>query len=143
AVHCAHNDSLCSAANTGVSDSLPDEPGGYSGFNGLFGHKYVAPQISASGPLVDLDGNVVTDSKGNVGFPGFSGISAAQTLSYVAAMQERGVPVTYAYISDAHDNHAHDIASAPAACSTDPELAIGNANGPGSICYEAQLAAYN
>ena len=86
---------------------------------------------------------MVTDSKGNIGFPGFSGISAAQTLSYVAAMQEHGVPVTYAYISDAHDNHAHDIATAPAACSTDPELALGNANGPGSICYEAQLAAYN
>src|SRR6202008_3969302 len=74
AVHCAHNDSLCSAANTGVSDSLPDEPGDYSGFNGLFGHKYVAPQISPSGPLVDLDGNVGTDSQGNVRFPGLSGI---------------------------------------------------------------------
>ena len=76
-------------------------------------------------------------------FQDFRGISAAQTLSYVAAMQENGVPITYAYISDAHDNHAHDIATAPAACSTDPELAIGNANGPGSICYEAQLVAYN
>ena len=143
AIHCAAGNALCSSANNGKPDVLPQEPGGYSGFNGLFGHKYVAPQVSPSGPLVDLDGNVVTDGKGNVGFPGFSGISAAQTLSYVAAMQEHGVPVTYAYISDTHDNHAHDIATAPSACSTDPELAFGNANGPGSVCYEAQLVAYN
>ena len=143
AIHCAAGSALCSSGNNGKPDVLPEEPGGYSGFNALFGHKYVAPQISSGGPLADLDGNVITDAKGNVGFPGFTGISAAQTLSYVAAMQEHGVPVTYAYISDAHDNHAHDIATAPAACSTDPELALGNANGPGSICYEAQLAAYD
>lgn len=143
AIHCAANNTLCASANNGKPDVLPNEPGGYPGFNALFGHKYVAPQISPGGPLLDLDGNKVTDSKGNTGFPGFSGISAAQSLSYVAAMQENGVPITYAYISDAHDNHAHDIATAPAACSTDPELAHGNANGPGSVCYVAQLAAYN
>src|SRR2546426_3522579 len=45
-IHCAAGDALCSAANNGKQDSLPDEPGGYAGFNGLFGHKYVAPQIS-------------------------------------------------------------------------------------------------
>ena len=143
AIHCAAGNALCSDANHGKPDVLPQEPGGYTGFNALYGHKYVAPQISPGTPLKDLDGNVVTDSKGNIGFPGFSGISAAQTLAYVAAMQEHGVPVTYAYISDVHDNHAHDIASAPAACGTDPELKLGAANGPGSICFEAQLAAYN
>jgi arylsulfatase A-like enzyme len=143
AIHCAAGNALCASTNNGKPDVLTEEPGGYSGFNALYGHKYVAPQISPNGPLLDLDGNVVTDNKGNIGFPGFSGISAAQTLSYVAAMEEHGVPVTYAYISDAHDNHAHDIATAPGACSTDPELALGAANGPGSICYVAQLAAYN
>jgi hypothetical protein len=143
AIHCAAGNALCASANSGKPDVLTEEPGGYSGFNALYGHKYVAPQISPNGPLVDLDGNVVTDNKGNQGFPGFGGISAAQTLSYVAAMQEHGVPVTYAYISDAHDNHAQDIKTAPAACATDPEFALGNANGPGSICYVAQLAAYN
>ena len=143
AIHCAAGNAVCSTANHGEPDILPQEPNTYSGFNALYGHKFVAPVISPGGPLNDLDGNLITDTHGNTGFPGFSGISAAQTLSYVAAMQENGVPVTYAYISDAHDNHAHDIATAPAACSTDPELAIGNANGPGSICYEAQLVAYN
>jgi hypothetical protein len=143
AIHCAAGSALCASANRGVPDVLSNEPGGYAGFNARFGHKYVAPQISPNGPLLDLDGNKITDNKGNVGFPGFGGISAAQTLAFVAAMQEHGVPVTYAYISDAHDNHAHDIATAPAACSTDPELKLGNANGPGSICFVAQLAAYN
>lgn len=143
AIHCAAGNDLCSDANHGRPDVLTQEPGGYSGFNALYGHKYVAPQINPKGPLLDLDGNPITDKNGNPGFPGFSGISAAQTLSYVAAMQEHGVPITYAYISDAHDNHARDIAAAPAACATDPELTFGNANGPGSICYVAQLAAYN
>src|SRR5262249_49950805 len=104
-VHCAAGSPLCSAANNGKPDRLPDEPGGYSDFMGLFGHKSVAPQISPSGPLVDLDGNVIKDSTGHVGFPGFDGMAASVSLAYVAAMQEHGIPVTYAYISDAHDNH--------------------------------------
>ena len=47
----------------------------------------------------------IQNPKGQAGFPGFDGMSAAVSLSYVAAMQEHGIPVTYAYISDAHDNH--------------------------------------
>ena len=69
---------------------------------------------------------MITDGHGNVGFPGFGGISAAQSLAYVAAMQEHGVPVTVAYISDAHDDHKTGLAS-----------------GPGQTDYVAQLAAYN
>jgi hypothetical protein len=125
-VHCAAGDVLCSSANGGEPDLLPDEPGGYSGFSGLFGHVYVAPQISPNGPLVDLNGNVIQDATGHVGFPGFDGMAAKVSLSYVAALQEHGVPVTYAYISDAHDNH-------PA----------GPAFGPGSAGYVAALAAYD
>ena len=41
---------LCIGANHGAADLLPDEPGGYSGFNGLFGAKYVNPVIKPSGP---------------------------------------------------------------------------------------------
>jgi hypothetical protein len=126
AVHCASGDPLCSAANNGVPDLLAQEPGGYSGYNALYGHLFVAPQISPGGPLTDLDGNVIADFHGNIGFPGFGGISAAQTLGYVAAMQEHGVPVTFAYISDAHDNHA-----------------TGMASGPGQADYVAQLQAYD
>jgi hypothetical protein len=125
-VHCAAGDALCSAAHGGAADLLPDEPGGYNGFSGLFGHLYVAPQVSSGGPLADLNGAVIQDATGHVGFPGFDGMAAKVSLSYVAAMQEHGVPVTYAYISDAHDNHP-----------------TGPAFGPGSAGYVAALAAYD
>ncbi len=125
-VHCAAGDALCNAANGGEPDLLPDEPGGYSGFNGLFGHVYVAPVVSPGGPLTDLNGAVIQDATGHIGFPGFDGMAAKVSLSYVAALQEHGVPVTYAYISDAHDNHPS-----------------GPAFGPGSAGYVAALAAYD
>ena len=103
-VHCSESSPRCSTANNGVDDALPDEPGGYDDFNALFGAKYVAPQLG-SGPVTDLDGNVIRDATGHVGFPGFDGMFPRNSLAYVAAMQEAGIPVTYAYISDAHDNH--------------------------------------
>jgi hypothetical protein len=127
-VHCATGNSVCSTANTGVTDSLPNEPGGYAGYNALFGNKYVAPVISPNGPMTDLNGNIIEDTATppHVGFPGFDGMSASVSLSYVAAMQEHGVPVTYAYISDAHDAHPN-----------------GPAYGPGQAGYVAALASYN
>src|SRR5579859_2796719 len=105
AVHCAKGNATCSSANTGVADSLPNEPGGYTGYNALFGHKYVAPIVSPNGPLKDLNGNIIEDTAKppHIGFPGFDGMEAPVSLAYVAAMQEHGVPVTYAYISDAHE----------------------------------------
>ena len=33
--------------HTAVADVLPDEPGGYTGYQALFGHKYIAPQLGA------------------------------------------------------------------------------------------------
>jgi hypothetical protein len=125
-VHCAQGASLCASANGGEPDRLPDEPGGYTGYQGLFGHVSVAPQISPSGPLADLNGNVIEDPTGHVGFPGFDGMSAAVSLSYVAAMQEHGIPITYAYISDAHDKHLS-----------------GPAYGPGQAGYVAALKSYD
>jgi hypothetical protein len=144
AIHCAKGSDVCSQANHGEPDLLPDEPGGYNGFKALYGHKFVKPVISpGSGPMVDLDDNPIedTDNPPNLGFPGFDP-TAAQTLSYVAAMQEHGIPVTTAYIADAHDNHDFDWNSAivPAACVADPEQ---GGLGPGDSCYEAQLAAYD
>src|SRR5579883_2717275 len=41
AVHCAQSNALCSSANGGEPDLLPDEPGGYSGYNALYGNVYV------------------------------------------------------------------------------------------------------
>ena len=149
-IHCASGNALCSDANHGQPDVLQDEPGTYSGFKALYGHKFVAPVISPGGPLLDVDGNVIQDGSGDVGFPGFGGISAAQTLGYVAAMQEHGVPVTYAYISDAHDNHetvaSPENAFGPAVCQGPAEQGDGFGDaglGPGDPCYVAQLAAYN
>ncbi|HEX9134227.1 MAG TPA: hypothetical protein VF844_18205 [Ktedonobacteraceae bacterium] len=127
-IHCAQGNAVCSAT-TNVNprpDLLPDEPGGYNGFTGLFGHKYVAPVISPNGPLTDLNGNIIQDPQNHIGFPGFDGMSAAVSLGYVAAMQEHGVPVTYAYISDAHDAHPS-----------------GPAFGPGQAGYVAALKSYD
>ncbi len=129
-VHCAQGDALCSDANHGRPDLLPDEPGGYNGYQGLFGAKYVDPQISPSGPMTDLDGNVIQDATNHVGFPGFDGMEATVSLSWVAQMQEHGIPVTYAYISDAHDGHGN----------------AGNihfAYGPGEAGYVQQLKDYD
>src|SRR5207248_8454153 len=85
AVHCAQGSSVCSS---GREDRLPQEPGGYTGFQGLFGHKSVVPIISPGGPLEDLNGQPVQDLKGHQGFPGFDGLPPAVTLAYIAAMQE-------------------------------------------------------
>ncbi len=126
AVHCAVGSPVCSAANGGDADVLPQEPNGYSGFNALYGNKFVAPVISPNGPVKDLDGNVITDGNGHVGFPGFGGISASQSLAYVADMQAQNIPVTFAYISDAHDDHVNGVAF-----------------GPGQAGYVAQLASYD
>jgi hypothetical protein len=80
--------------------------------------------------LNDLLGNPVADPFGQPGFPGFDGMSAAVSLAYVAAMQEKGIPVTYAYISDAHDFHG---------VSGNQHVAFG----PGSQGYVDQLKAYD
>jgi hypothetical protein len=131
AVHCAQGASLCQTSNNGKPDLLPDEPGGYTGFNALYGAKYVTPQIGGSGTgnltLNDLDGNPIMNPVSNTpGFPGFDGMSASVSLSYVAAMQEHGIPITYAYISDAHDAHPN-----------------GPAYGPGEAGYVATLKSYD
>jgi hypothetical protein len=129
-VHCARGSSVCGNSAHAQADLLPDEPGGYSGFSGLFGAKYVNPVIKPSGAMTDLDGNVIQDASGHVGFPGFDGMEATVSLSWVAQMQEAGIPVTYAYISDAHDGHG----------------TAGNihfAYGPGEAGYVQQLQAYD
>ena len=132
AIHCAKNSPLC--AQNAASDKLPDEPGGYLGFTALYGNANVQPQISPSGPVKDLDGNVVADSHGNPGFPGFDPL-ASQTLGYAATMLEAGVPVVYLYISDAHDNEGQSISGVSPSVET--------TFGPGEQGYVNQLAAYN
>jgi predicted transcriptional regulator len=129
-VHCGQSSTLCTAANHGRPDLLPDEPGGYTGFNGLFGAKYVDPLIFPGGTPTDLDGNTIHDASGHVGFPGFDGMVPNVSLSFAAHMQEAGIPITYAYISDAHDGHG----------------TAGNihfAYGPGEAGYVQQLHDYD
>jgi hypothetical protein len=168
AVHCAQGSAFCADAQgikfgqtspspTASPDLLPDEPGGYNNFQGLFGHRYVAPQLGAGTPNVMRNGYEVTNAAGNLvdlngnqingaflnppapGFPGFSNINAAQTLAYLADMQEAGVPVTGGYISDIHGNeHIPELSGTGGPCNGAPA-----ALGSGSPCYVAQAQYYN
>jgi hypothetical protein len=132
---------------------LPTEPGGYTGYQALFGHKYVAPVLGAGTPSVTHNGYPVTDANGNLtdlngnplintfanqpGFPGFSP-TATQSLAYLADMQEAGVPVTYGYISDLHERKA-----GTSGCTTAPATGSGKPIGPGDSCYITNAQAYD
>src|SRR3954464_7546048 len=147
AIHCAQGAAICANSPRAVADNLPTEPGGYDGYQGLFGAQYIAPAIGG-GPNQSHDGFPVTDAHGNLtdldgntlqepfthtpGFPGFSP-TASQSLAVLADMQEAGIPVTYGYISDTHDKKAG------ATGCTSP----GNALGPGDACAVAALHAYD
>src|SRR4029453_13212464 len=76
AVHCAQSsDSICAGNAHARPDLLPDEPGGYDGFQGLFGAKYVNPAITAGSPMLNkLNGQPITDQFDQPGFPGFDGL---------------------------------------------------------------------
>ena len=134
-IHCALGSKLCSDPNTKARpDVLNDEPGGYNGFQALFGNKYVAPAINHGKSFVlDLDGNHIADETGNDGFPGFDP-TPSQTLGYAAQMLEAGVSVVYLDIEDAHDNHNYP--GAPIASYPDGTF------GPGEANYVFQLKAY-
>jgi hypothetical protein len=163
AVHCARQSSFCSTARgvkygqatatpTAVPDLLPSEPGGYQGYQAVFGHRYVAPQLGAGTPGLTRNGYQVTNPAGNLvdlsgnqingaflanhpGFPGFGPINASQTLAYASDMLESGVPVVNGYIADIHGNeHIPGLA----ACAGAP-----SALGSGSPCYVAQAQYYN
>ena len=164
AVHCAQGNAVCANAeavkygqttpsHTAVTDALPDEPGGYSGYQALFGHKYVAPELGAGTPSLSRDGYQVTNAAGNLvdengnqingafltnypGFPGYGTINASQTLAYMADMLESNVPVVYGYMSDIHDNE--DIPALSSVCKN-----AGDALGSGSACFVAQAKYYN
>jgi hypothetical protein len=134
AIHCAKGSPLCANPAHGKPDALPDEPGGYVGFSALFGNKHVQPMISSTGPIKDLDGNVIGDTNNTPGFangpgfPNFFNPLPTQALGYLATMLEAGVQVVYAYIADAHDNRH---GSNPGTF------------GPGEAGYVAQLKEYD
>ena len=148
-----------------MPDVLPDEPGGYTGFDAIFGNKYLAPMLAGAAnsgdnrtfangdsfPVIDAEGNL-TDLNGTEidgeysdapgpGFPGYGPITAAQSLSYVADMQETGVPVTYAYISDVHGVAANDAGPCSPASTYKGKPDVGYADGPGDNCYYQTTAS--
>jgi hypothetical protein len=124
AVHCGKSSGLCAG---GQDDRLPDEPGGYSGYRALFGNASIQPAVSPSGPISDLNGNPITDSHGNPGFPGFDSMTPANALGYASTLLEHGVPVTNIYLSDAHTDHHTNTGDF----------------GPGEQGYEQQLHDYD
>jgi hypothetical protein len=128
AIHCSNaSDSVCRGNPNARPDPLPDEPGGYTGFQALFGAKYVNPAITSGAAAVkDINGSPITDGFGQPGFPGFDSMVAATTLGYVAQMLEAHIPIVYAYISDTHDNHSG-----------------AGAYGPGEARYVAALKSYD
>ena len=131
----------------------PNEPGGYNGFQALFGHRYIAPQLGAGTPNLTHNGYQVTNAAGNLvdlngnqingafltnhpGFPGFGPINASQTLAYMSDMLESGVPVVNSYIADIHGNeHIPGVAAL--------QRPARPRSGSGSACYVAQAQYYN
>ena len=142
AIHCGFNSTLCNNNANARADKLRNELGGYSGYKALFGHRYVAATISPGTPLTDINGANIADAGGNIGFPGFDGMPAKNTLGYVATMLEAGVPIVFGYISDTHDNQAYQ---SPGPCGgvIGATVATGCAYGPGEAGYVAKLASYN
>jgi outer membrane murein-binding lipoprotein Lpp len=127
AIHCAQGQAPCAGNPHARPDDATIVPGSNDNSFGLFGAKYVDPAIAGGQPCVKAtDGSDITDPFNQCGFPGFDGALAKNSLGMVAAMQEHGIPVTYAYISDAHDNHV-----------------LARASGPGEADYKQQLSDYN
>jgi hypothetical protein len=123
AIHCALGSPICTPQNNAVADLLPSEPGAYSGYQALFGLKYMIPVL---GGLTDYNGTPITGF-GQLNF----NPQPAQTLAVVETMLKKGIPVVFAYIADAHDNHE--------GASLSKEFTFG----PGEAPYVKQLSDYN
>jgi len=131
AIHCGKDGGICAGNAHARPDLLPDEPGGYNGYLGLFGAKYVNPAVNSGSAVVNnLNNQPITDQFDQPGFPGFDGLFASTTLAYIAQMQEAGIPVTFGYISDAHDQHGK-------------AGEIHATRGPGEADYVQQLKNYD
>jgi hypothetical protein len=123
AIHCALGSPICTPQNNAVADLLPSEPGAYSGYQALFGLKYMIPVL---GGLTDYNGTPITGF-GQLNF----NPQPAQTLAVVETMLKKGIPVVFAYIADAHDNHEGS------------SLSKESTFGPGEAPYVKQLSDYN
>jgi hypothetical protein len=126
AVHCAQGAGVCSSAHGGRPDVLLNEPGGYHGYQALYGSKFIQPVISPAGPVRNLGGAVIKDSSGDIGFPGYNGMTGPNALAYTLDMQLHGVSVTDTYLSDMHESWK-----------------TGGPFGPGQAGYQKQLREEN
>jgi hypothetical protein len=123
-IHCAAASAVC--AHGARPDVLPDEPGGYLGYRALFGYTFVQPAISPSGAVRSLDGAVIKDSSGDIGFPGYNAMTGPNALAFTLDMQLHGVAVTDTYLTDLHESWV-----------------TGNPFGPGERGYVQQARAEN
>jgi len=139
AVHCA--DTTCGTVGSGVpaggSKAKPEL--GDQGIAALYGHKYVATQVS---PIATIDGGTPI-----TGFNQANGFNptAAYTLGYVTALLQANVPVVYGYISDAHDSGnfcAPTSTSNPTVADTNAGRPCG-AYAPGEPGYVQKLHDYD
>lgn len=182
AVHCASSSAFCANATAvkyGDTTPSPTAASDQTGFQAVFGHRYLQPEVEStiaalpgstntgtSGGLVENlknpNGDKISDAAGNLvdlsgneiqgqfvhtaGFPGFGPITAAQSLAYSADLQEAGVPVTYAYISDLHERKFYPGSAHAPTCTTIPSppgVAVGGGLAPGDPCYSFNAAQYN
>ncbi len=126
AVHCARGSAICANSPGVRPDRLPDEPGSYHGYQALYGNRFLQSVISPSGPVRNLDGQVIKDASGDIGFPGYDSMTGPNALAYTLDMQTHGVPVTFTYLTDLHDSWQ-----------------TGTPFGPGQAGYEKQLREEN
>ncbi len=116
AVHCANPtvdpSTICSLSGTDanvktVPDVLPGDPS-YTGYSAMFGQRFIAPAINDRLSSATSGGSTtlaLLRSPSTSSFPGFNGQDGNYTLGYTLAMQKAGIPVTFGYLSDAHDCH--------------------------------------
>jgi hypothetical protein len=126
AIHCTLNDPLCTSSPNAVADLLPDEPG-YTGYQALFGLKYINPALGFPAGIPDYINKVPLTGFNQLNFDP----TPAQTLAVVETMLKKGIPVVYAYIADAHDNQEG------------AGLSAAKTFGPGEAPYVKQLSDFN
>ncbi|MBV9357391.1 MAG: hypothetical protein JO023_17915 [Chloroflexi bacterium] len=138
AVHCGDN--TCSTVGSGVpatgSRARPELGG--QGSAALYGHKYIATQVS---PITQTDGTPIT------GFNQANGFNPTPmyTLGYMASLLKAGVPVVYGYVADAHDSRvscAPTSSASPVVSDTLNGHPCG-AFAPGEAGYVQQLRAWD
>jgi hypothetical protein len=162
------NKTATTATNSAVAESLPDQPGGYSGFQMVDGYRYVDPILAGGGstgvpqanlsfngyPVTDAQGNL-TDINGSTIFgafkdkhgsqataqfnPGFPGFSPTAAISLAYIADMQEAGIPVTYTYIA-DSHEKRTPNG----STTQQTGCGSpgkAMGPGDTCYSANLAA--